>query len=78
MPLNYEEDANIEDEGMIGKIINDARKNHNEANERFDKIQTECKDAFVKIQAESKDAFEKNQAAIKDAYSKMESIKKDL
>ena len=27
MPLNYEDDQNIEDEGMIGKIIYDARKN---------------------------------------------------
>ena len=27
MPLNYEDDQNVEDEGMIGKIIYDARKN---------------------------------------------------
>ena len=30
MPLNYEDDANVEDEGMIGKILNDARKNQKE------------------------------------------------
>ena len=27
MPLNYEDEQNVEDEGMIGKIIYDARKN---------------------------------------------------
>ena len=27
MPLNYEEDVDNEDEGMIGKILNDSRKN---------------------------------------------------
>ena len=48
MPLNFEEDANIEDEGMIGKIINDARKNHNEANDRFEKIN----ERFDKVQTE--------------------------
>ena len=59
MPLNFEEDANIEDEGMIGKIINDARKNHNETNERFEKIQTEMNEKFDKVSAESKDGLEK-------------------
>ena len=27
MPLNFEDDTNNEDEGMIGKILNDSRKN---------------------------------------------------
>ena len=27
MPLNYEDDMDNVDEGMIGKILNDARKN---------------------------------------------------
>ena len=27
MPLNYEDETINEDEGMIGKILNDARKN---------------------------------------------------
>ena len=30
MPLNYEDDTNNEDEGMIEKVLNDARKNQKE------------------------------------------------
>ena len=36
MPLNFEDDSNIEDEGMIGKVLNDARKNQKDTNERLD------------------------------------------
>ena len=51
MPLNFEEDAKIEDEGMIGKIINDARKNHNESKDAYEKNQVGIRDAHEKIEA---------------------------
>ena len=36
MPLNYEEDPNLEDEGMIGKLLNDSKKNQIDTNTRFE------------------------------------------
>ena len=36
MPLNYEDDTNNEDEGMIGKVLNDARKNQKETSEKIE------------------------------------------
>ena len=36
MPLNYEDDANVEDEGMIGKLLNDSKKNQNDTISRFE------------------------------------------
>ena len=39
MPLNYEDDPNIEDEGMLGKVLNDGRKNQKELNEKIDAIE---------------------------------------
>ena len=45
MPVNFEEDADIEDEGMIGKIINDARKNHSESKDAVEKNQISIKEA---------------------------------
>ena len=67
MPVDFEEDADIEDEGMIGKIINDARKKHNDINEKIDKNQ-----------AESKDGLEKNQVAIKETQTMIEAIQEEL
>ena len=67
MPVDFEEDADIEDEGMIGKIINDARKKHNDINEKIDKNQAESKDVLVK-----------NQVAIKETQTKIEAIQEKL
>ena len=44
MPLSYEDETNIEDEGMIGKIVNVARNNHKEN-------QKAIEDAHAKIDA---------------------------
>ena len=33
MPLSFEDETNIEDEGMIGKILNVVRNNHKENQE---------------------------------------------
>ena len=35
MPLSYEDETNNEDEGMIGKILNDSRKNQKDITEKF-------------------------------------------
>ena len=35
MPLNYEDGTNVDDEGMIGKVLNDARKNQKETTEKI-------------------------------------------
>ena len=39
MPLNYEEDTNNEDEGMIGKLVNVARTNHRDSQAKIDENQ---------------------------------------
>ena len=49
MPLNYEEDVDNEDEGMIGKILNDSRKNQKEITEKFEKTQEGIKNAEAGI-----------------------------
>ena len=37
MALNFDEDIDNEQEGMIGKILSVARANHEKVNERLDK-----------------------------------------
>ena len=56
MPLNYEEDVDNEDEGMIGKILNDSRKNQKEITEKFEKNQ---------------EGFKNTEAGIKDAKTEI-------
>ena len=63
MPLNYEEDVDNEDEGMIGKILNDSRKNQKEITEKFEENQQGIKDA--------KAGIKNAEAGIKDAKTEI-------
>ena len=45
-PLNYEDDVNVEDEGMIGKVLYDSRKNQKETNARFEESKNEIAEKF--------------------------------
>ena len=55
MPLVYEEDANTEQEGMIGKLLNTARKHHQEViddnSKRFEENKAAMNEAHSKIDA---------------------------
>ena len=70
MALNFEDDIDNEQEGMIGKILSVARANHEIANQRFDKNQAGIKDAHAKI--------EKIQEMQEEFGKKMEQLEEKL
>ena len=52
MPLSYEDETNIEDEGMIGKIVNVARMHHKDAQENQEKMKKQIEAMQEKVDQE--------------------------
>ena len=67
MPLSYEDDANNEEEGMIGKILNSARTNHKETEIRFENTSKKIEETQEKMDAK----IEETQEKIKETQEKM-------
>ena len=71
MPLNYEDDANVEDEGMIGKLLNDSRKNQKDTNISFEEIKKRID--------ENKKEINENQKEIRKEFNeKIDTIEKKV
>ena len=75
MPLNYEDDANVEDEGMIGKVLNDARKNQKETITKMDdnekKMKKEINEKIDTIEKKINEKIDENQKKVEANQDKM-------
>ena len=74
MPLNYEEEINVEDEGMLGKILSDARKIQGEITEKINSNQA----AALKNQIDAHRKIDELRVDIQKITENQYQLKEDL